>query len=110
MAMLFALELLLPATCADCTCLMQNPITGPDAFESYQTANPVWQALDTAFQQYVLTNSSITPTTIYYYRRVYGPILEMFRQFPSGTSTWQQFFLGGAQLTKQWLPCLDCPP
>lgn len=61
-----------------------NPITGPDAFESYQTANPVWQALDTAFQQYVLTNSSITPTTIYYYRRVYGPILEMFRQFPSG--------------------------
>ena len=47
---------------------MQNPVTGPDAFESYQTANPVWQALDTAFQQYVLTNSSITPTTVYYYR------------------------------------------
>ena len=68
---------------------MQNPVTGPDAFESYQDANPVWQALDTAFQQYVLTNSSITPTTVYYYRKVYGPILEMFREFPSGKLTWQ---------------------
>ena len=66
---------------------MQNPVTGPDAFESFQNANPVWQALDTAFQQYMLTNSSITPTTVYHYRRVYGPILEMFREFPSGIST-----------------------
>ena len=103
----FEPELLLPVTNADCSCLMQNPVTGPDAFESYSTANPVWQALDTAFQQFVLTNSSITPTTVYYYRRVYGPLLEMFREFPSGTITWQHREVDQAMAALPGPPALE---
>ena len=64
---------------------MQNPVTGPTAFESFQNANPVWEALNTAFRT-VVGNSTggVSSTTLYYYQKIYGPLFEMFQQFPDG--------------------------
>lgn len=64
--------------------VMQNPVTGPTAFESYQNANPIWQALNTAFLTVVGNTTAVTSDTLYYYQKIYGPLFEMFQQFPDG--------------------------
>ncbi len=63
---------------------LQNPVTGPTAFESFQNANPIWQALNTAFLTVVSNTTSVSSTTLYYYQQIYGPLFEMFQQFPNG--------------------------
>ena len=49
---------------------MQNPITGPDAFETYEGELPFWQAIDSAFRTYLLNANTTSPTTLYYYNQV----------------------------------------
>ena len=63
---------------------MQNPVTGPTAFESYQNINPIWQALNTAFLSVAGNTTAVTSSTLYYYQKIYGPLFEMFQQFPNG--------------------------
>ena len=63
---------------------MQNPVTGPTAFESFQNINPIWQALNTAFLTVAGNTSAVTSTNLYYYQKIYGPLFEMFQQFPNG--------------------------
>ena len=53
----------------------QNPVTGPDAFETYEGDMPFWQAIDNAFRTYLLTANTTDPVTLYYYNQV--------RTFPS---------------------------
>ena len=64
--------------------VLQNPVTGPTAFESFQNANPIWQALNTAFLTVASNTTSISSTTLYFYQQIYGPLFEMFQQFPNG--------------------------
>jgi len=59
-------------------------VTGPTAFESFQNANPIWQALNTAFLTVVSNTTSVSSTTLYFYQKIYGPLFEMFQQFPNG--------------------------
>lgn len=59
-------------------------MTGPTAFESFQNANPIWQALNTAFLTVAGNTTAVTSTTLYYYQKIYGPLFEMFQQFPNG--------------------------
>lgn len=67
-----------------CVCVLQNPVTGPTAFESFQNANPIWQALNTAFLTVMSNTTSVSSTTVYFYQKIYGPLFEMFQQFPNG--------------------------
>ncbi len=70
--------------CHDSDLQLQNPVTGPTAFESFQNANPIWQALNTAFLTVVSNTTSVSSTTLYFYQKIYGPLFEMFQQFPNG--------------------------
>ncbi len=70
--------------CRDSDLQLQNPVTGPTAFESFQNANPIWQALNTAFLTVVSNTTSVSSTTLYFYQKIYGPLFEMFQQFPNG--------------------------
>lgn len=49
---------------------VQNPITGPDAFETFEGELPFWQAIDNAFRTYLLNANTTSPTTLYYYNQV----------------------------------------
>lgn len=52
------------------TSAIQNPVTGPDSFETYEGNLPFWQAIDTAFRTYLLTANTTDPTVLYYYNQV----------------------------------------
>jgi hypothetical protein len=53
--------------------ILQNPITGPDAFETYEGDFPFWQAIDNAFRKYLLTADTTDSKTLYYYNQVPPP-------------------------------------
>lgn len=82
-AQIFASNTSILATLANMTALA-NPVTGPTAFESFQNANPIWQALNTAFLTVVSNTTSVSSTTLYFYQKIYGPLFDMFQQFPNG--------------------------
>jgi hypothetical protein len=63
---------------------LENPVTGPDAFETYEGDFPFWQAIDGAFRKYLLTADTTDSKTLYYYNQVYGPLQTIFDMFPDG--------------------------
>ena len=49
---------------------LQNPVTGHNAYETYEGNLPFWQAIDNAFRKYLLTTDSTDSKTLYYYNQV----------------------------------------